>query len=130
MTAYRVLVTGSRDWADEAPILHAMTEARISAVKDPQEMVLVSGACPTGADRIAEELAAALGWAIERHPADWNQFGKAAGPIRNNEMVKAGADICLAFMNPGSRGTLHCSQVAIRAGIPTEIVHGERVPKW
>jgi hypothetical protein len=45
----RVLVTGSRTWADTAAIRDAL-----AAVWGDGTAVLVSGACPTGADQLAE----------------------------------------------------------------------------
>jgi hypothetical protein len=83
--------------------------------------VLVSGNCPTGADAIAERFWEANGMPVERHPADWKTFGKAAGPKRNQEMVDLGADVCLAFPMKGSRGTMHCMKAAKAAGIPLKI---------
>ena len=48
----RILVTGSRDWDDKTVIFDALSDV----IDDtPMEQVtLVSGACPTGADAIAE----------------------------------------------------------------------------
>lgn len=52
--------------------------------------------------------------------ADWDRFKKAAGEIRNAEMVKAfnkaGAGICLAFWDGQSRGTLHCMKELRKSG--------------
>jgi hypothetical protein len=79
-------------------------------------VTLVSGACPTGADFIAETVAKELGWTIERHPADWSK-GKSAGPRRNNEMAALGADACLAFHRNNSKGTTHMINAAGRNGI-------------
>lgn len=39
-----------------------------------------------GADEIAHDIAIALGWKIERYPADWN-LGPRAGPLRNSYMA-------------------------------------------
>lgn len=44
-----------------------------------------------------------------------------AGFYRNEAMVAAGADLCLAFIDNGSRGATHCANTAQAAGIPTLI---------
>lgn len=107
----RVLVTGSRDWRDE----NTIHEAIYAELMKDGGAVLVHGACPRGADAIADSL-----WLgdIERHPADWETHGKRAGFIRNHEMVALGADMCLAFIKDGSRGAAHCADIAEKAGIP------------
>lgn len=115
----RVLVTGSRTWDDIATIRYALV--RIDSVPGPH--TLVSGACPNGADAHAERIAAALGWTVERHPADWSK-GKGAGLARNREMARLGADLCLAFHRDNSRGTAHMVNRAVEAGIPvTEYIY-------
>lgn len=47
--------------------------------------------------------------------ADWNEHGKAAGPIRNGEMIK-GTDLLIAY--PGGKGTQNCVAQAEAIGIP------------
>jgi ABC-type sugar transport system substrate-binding protein len=110
----RILVTGSRHWTDAQAVDHVLHRLWLAA----PDAVLVSGACPTGADRIAEEAWESWGGTVERHPADWDRYGKPAGPRRNQEMVDLGADICLAFPLPDSRGTVDCMAKAAAAGIP------------
>jgi len=120
----RILVTGSRDWSDRIIVEE---EIQQFANENPGEpMVVVHGNCPTGADKMADDYALEMyasysGWEVERHPADWNTHGRAAGPIRNAHMVHLGADICLAFPRPDSKGTWDCIRKAVSAGIPVRI---------
>lgn len=127
---WRVLVTGSRDWADIDLVRFALT----TAVFRHLPAVIVHGACPSGADAVAswwvKQFARNLDITEERHPADWAAHQKAAGFRRNAEMVSLGADICLAFINPcvkpgcaepephGSHGASQTADLADKAGIP------------
>lgn len=125
---YRILVTSSRDWADEQELRLALIHAAVPYLR--RGVVVVHGACPTGGDAMADEWAAHYGVPAERHPADWDRFGRAAGPRRNAEMVAMGADTCLAFIMPctrpacagkpahGSHGATGCALLARQAGIP------------
>ena len=110
----RILITGSRHWTDRLHLEQAIWEV----IGHERRVVIIHGDCPTGADRLARRLADAWNITQEPYPADWNHHGKAAGPIRNQEMVDAGADICLAFPLGESRGTRDCMRRAEAAGIP------------
>jgi hypothetical protein len=121
----RVLITGSRDWTDRPTIERALSDVRDLWGTD---VVLVSGACPDGADRLCEEVAESLGWTVDRYHAEWDRLGKGAGFIRNEQMVRDGADMCLAFIRPcqkhrtanhGSHGATHTAELAEAAGINT-----------
>jgi hypothetical protein len=104
-----VLVTGSRDW-DDIKTIHAALEAQ---VKPDNEMVLVHGACDSGADKIAADYAYAHGWTVRAYPAQWRnaqgKYDKAAGPKRNKLMVNdSRPHAALAFRKNKSRGTTNC----------------------
>lgn len=114
---YRVLVTGSRDWFDQEAIWKALA-AVIRELPADRDLVIVHGACPSGADHMAHEWARGFGAVIEAHPANWQINGKRAGFIRNQHMVNLGADVCLAFIRNGSRGASHTALIAKEAGIP------------
>lgn len=114
---YRILITGSRDWRDQQTVYGALADL-IRPLPVDQEIIIVNGACPTGADHMAHEWARGYGAVIEAHPANWVRHGRAAGPRRNAEMVQLGADVCLAFIRNGSPGATHCAALAERTGIP------------
>lgn len=116
ITVKRILVTGSRDRNDRG-VMRAVLTA-LWAAPEYRDAVLVHGACPTGADEICRQEWERLGGTTEPHPAQWDVHGKAAGPIRNQQMVDLGADVCLAFPLPNSRGTVDCMGRAGAAGIP------------
>jgi hypothetical protein len=113
----RILVTGSRDWLDDI-IIELVLTALVES--NPSEHTLVVGGA-RGADQKAQECAEKLGMTVELFPAEWDKYHKAAGPIRNKQMVDSGADICLAFLNKGSKGGKDCATRAQNAGIPTVI---------
>lgn len=133
---YRILVTGSRDWTDERTVAVELDRELRKCVF--AGMVVVHGHCPTGADAIADQWAVRINRLYphtvhppERHPADWDRQGKRAGMVRNAEMVRLGADVCLAFLCHCSRttcprrdrphdshGAAHCMRLAGQAGIP------------
>lgn len=118
----RVLVTGARILTDRDAVDEALwAQARLAGGLN--QLIVVHGDCPRGADRFAREFCERYPKVQEeRHPADWDTHGKAAGFIRNHNMVTLGADVCLAFPRGESRGTLDCVSRAKSAGIA--VVYG------
>ena len=122
----RVLVTGSRDWPYPSVVESELNRV-LANLPMTETLTVVEGACPTGADAFAYQwvfkaLKAGGPVKSERHPADWAKHGKAAGPIRNQEMIDLGADLCLAFWHNASRGTHNCYTRASVAGIPVRLL--------
>lgn len=120
----RVLITGSRDWDDANIIRKALIKLVTHTASEP--ITLISGACPTGADRMCEVIFQDIwGGTIERHPADWEKYGKRAGFVRNAEMVNLGADFCLAFIKNNSKGATMTKELAEKAGIRVKVFRSE-----
>lgn len=112
----RVLITGSRDWTDATAVWNALKA--IQEYLDEPIIVVHGGA--RGADSIAGSIAKRLGMEVEVHLPDWDRDGKRAGFVRNFEMVKAGADFCLAFIKNNSKGATMCAELATKASIPVQ----------
>lgn len=115
----RILVTGGRNYADAQTV--ARTLSAYTAHPDQFHRLVHGGA--SGADLLSAAVAYTLGWSVEAHHADWGRHGRAAGPIRNQEMADAGADLCIAFA--GGRGTADMVRRAQAAGIPVRHITKE-----
>lgn len=112
---YRILFTGSRTWTDFELVERHILELA-SEQTDP---ICIHGHCPSGLDRFVDMICAQYNIPVERHPAEWNKYGRSAGQKRNAEMVKLGADECVAYIKDASPGATKCSEMAEKAGIPT-----------
>lgn len=107
----RVLVCGGRDFSDKVAVWGWLQALHLSRGIG---MVIHGGA--SGADRLAAEWAKAEGVPATAYPASWKQHGRAAGPIRNHQMLTFGQpDVVVAF--PGGRGTADMVRRARGAGI-------------
>lgn len=125
----RVLVTGSRSLDDRAAVWGALDRV---AVEHPSARVVVVHGAASGADKLAAEWVANVGGVDEPHPPDYGTHGAIAPLIRNEEMVNAGADLCLTFIDEcpcphrrkphGTHGSVHCATKAAEAGIPVRHV--------
>lgn len=90
-----VLVCGGRDYDDFD---------KVRGVLDAISPECVVHGGSRGADELADRWAKARGVNVVPFPADWKKFKKAAGPIRNTQMLEAAMpDLVVAF--PGGAGT-------------------------
>ena len=113
----RVLVCGDRNWTDIEVI-------RQKLISIPDISVVIEGEA-RGADRIARQVAEELNIPVEKFPANWDKYGKAAGPIRNQQMLDEGKpDLVLAFHNDleNSKGTKDMVIRADKAGVETVVI--------
>ncbi len=104
---FRMIVAGDRRLEDYALVkvhLDRLLEAKL-----PDVVILSGGA--RGADALGERYAQERSLPLERYPADWQTYGKRAGPIRNEQMVlRAHALVCFDGGGPGSRNVILLAQ--------------------
>jgi hypothetical protein len=115
----RILVCGGRAFADcefvcrELSRLHGLHRFTTA---------ITGGA--VGVDTFAHDWAAGMGLSTEVYRADWERFGRAAGPIRNKRMLDEGRpDLVVAF--PGGRGTRNMVSQARFAGVEVMVIGAE-----
>ena len=65
--------------------------------------VIFDGGC-SGVDACGKEYAKTKGWQVDTYKADWLNLGKAAGPLRNQQMVDK-ADMLVVIRTKNSRGS-------------------------
>lgn len=118
---YKIIVCGGRHFEDYEllkSILDKHLEDNGIALTDVE---IVSGHCQ-GADMLGERYAKENGCALKVFPAEWKNYGKAAGPIRNKQMVEyisaAKKKLVVAFVSPKSKGTCHTVSLARKINIP------------
>jgi len=96
----KVIIAGSRNLSSLYPYSFVESVIEQSGFEITE---VVSGGC-RGADASGERWAKANNIPVKLFPADWKKHGKAAGPIRNEEMAKY-ADALIAIKVNNSRGT-------------------------
>jgi hypothetical protein len=123
-----VLVCGGRKYSDAARVASALGKIHKATPITRLVHGNAGGLDPAlltdvGADRLAGIWAAARGIDVQPYPADWDKFGRAAGPMRNQIMLDAERpQLCVAF--PGGKGTADMIARSERAGVPVHLVPG------
>jgi len=115
----KVLVTGDRNWTDRAAI-----KLWLEVLKEVGYDEVIEGEA-RGADTIAREEAEKLELKVDPYPANWDKYGRSAGPIRNREMLDQCPDLVLAFHShllTKSKGTADCVREARKRGIEVKVV--------
>lgn len=102
-----VIVTGSRDWRDDALIAEALGQLR-------PRLVVQGGA--KGADDLAACWARASGIEVRTFAANWKRHGRRAGILRNVEMLEAYPNATVVAFSLGTPGTEHMIRDANRRG--------------
>lgn len=109
-----VCVCGGRDFNDQK-----LFESEMGAFSKNGLKLIHGGA--SGADALCAKWALANNVPCTAYPADWPKHGKAAGPIRNEQMASA-ADQVVAFWDGKSKGTKNMIEAARKRKLPVYVV--------
>ena len=122
----RIIVCGGRHFSDPERLETVMNILLEEYKLRSDHVEIVSGHCE-GADRLGELWARNHSSKCTLFPAKWSKFGRAAGPIRNTEMVEyaenAHISIVVAFVNERTRGTWDTVRKAEKKGIRVVVDH-------
>lgn len=115
----KLIVAGSRSFVGNGNWSFVFQVLDGIRARYPDVTVISGGA--KGADACGERWAALRGVPCTVVPADWTRYGRAAGPIRNEEMAKQGTHL-LAVWDGHSAGTKHMMATARKYRLPVRVV--------
>lgn len=114
---YRVIVAGSRSFRD----YNFLEEKLKTILKNRMPYVEIVNGLAEGADRLGGVFADHHGLPQKKFAADWDNLGKAAGILRNEDMGRY-ADALVAFWNGESRGTAHMIDFATKNNLAVKVI--------
>lgn len=113
----KLIIAGGRDFVDMQLALDSFDKFAQS-ISIP--IAIVSGRA-RGADQIGEQIASDYGLRVYMFPADWEKYGRKAGPIRNQQMGEF-TDQALIFWDGISTGTHNMINVMHKLNKPYTVV--------
>lgn len=117
MEKIKLIIAGGRDFADYALLKQECS--RLLSDKS-QAVEIVSGKAK-GADALGEQYSKEHHFPVKAFYPDWKTFGRAAGPIRNQEMANYATHL-IAFWDGKSRGTKSMINLAAKQGLCVKVV--------
>lgn len=118
----RIIIAGGRDF-NNYNLLNSTISNYLK--ENTNNVEIISGAA-RGADQLGEQFAIEYGYQIKRFSANWNLYGKSAGPIRNRKMAEYASDgqgVLFAFWDGKSRGTKSMINLAKKYGLEVHVVN-------
>jgi hypothetical protein len=120
----KVAIIGSRDFSD-----YRLLRQKCNLILSSLESFTILSGGARGADRLAERYAREKGLPILIYKADWIEFGKQAGMIRNNQILLFCTHV-IAFWDGKSPGTWHMIIQAKILGKKLRIVRTDTEEKY
>ena len=123
----KVIIAGGRDFTNVTVMATTLNNLQdVDHVIEIEKLTLICGMA-RGADLTAYKLFNEAGLPIKMYPADWDQYGKSAGYIRNKQMADV-ADMLIAFWDGESRGTAHMIATARKLKLNVLVFNYEGTP--
>lgn len=97
----KLAIIGSRIFDD-----YEYLKSSILEYFDISELTTIVSGGAKGADSLGEVFANEFNLQKEIYYPDWKKYGKAAGFIRNQDIIK-NCDVCIAFPVGEAKGTYH-----------------------
>lgn len=119
MQEYKVVIAGGRDFTN-VDLLELTLIKYADDLGSDLGMSIVSGMA-RGADILAYQYAERNGYQRYSYPPDWDQYGKRAGFLRNEQMGKD-AMALIAFWDGQSKGTQHMIKFMEKLSKPVTII--------
>ena len=116
---YKLVVAGCRDFHDYS-VASSEIHKHLQELDADYSVIIVSG-CAEGADKLGERYASEHNLTVDRFPAEWDKYGKYAGPRRNAQMAQV-ADAVLVFWDGKSKGTKNMIENAKKANKPCTVI--------
>lgn len=113
----KVIIAGSISVKENDPNLFVKV-SRILQTIDYVE--IVSGTCK-GGDKFGEWFAEQCSIPVTKFPANWSEYGKRAGYIRNKQMAEYATHL-IAIWDGKSKGTKHMIDLANAIGMPVRVI--------
>jgi hypothetical protein len=121
----KVIIAGGRDFDD----YHKLEWICDSILAEEDEPIEIVSGTARGADKLGEryveekikKLTGIFEYKLTKFPANWDEYGKSAGYIRNEEMAEY-ADMLIAFWDWESKGTKHMIDLARKHGLQVIVV--------
>ena len=127
----RIIIAGSRGFNDydrlKQEVFSILNELMNEGFSVKREDIEIVSGTARGADQLGERFAAEYKLKLKRMPANWNKYGRKAGPLRNEEMAKYAKQdkevgILIAFWDGESRGTHNMINLAKEYGLRVFVV--------
>lgn len=116
----KVIIAGGRTYDNAKDFYTHMKELEKLQLANFFISEIVCGGAK-GADRLGAKWGEYFNIPVKLFPADWEQYGKSAGYIRNSEMGGY-ADSLIAFWDGSSKGTKHMIDIMKKLGKPYRII--------